>query len=88
MRDRHVPAPLPYTQRGVWFLDRLYPENVAYNSPIAVRCVGSLNREALEWSLNQILLRHDLLRAKFEMHDGDPAQYETSFSTDEVVDDS
>ena len=79
MRDRHVPAPLSYTQRGVWFLDQLYPENVAYNSPIAVRFVGSLNREALEWSLNQILLRHDLLRAKFEMHDGDPAQYETSF---------
>ena len=78
-RDRSVPAPLSYTQRGVWFLDQLYPGNVAYNSPIAVRFVGSLDTNALEWSLNQVLLRHDLLRAKFEMRDGDPVQYETSF---------
>ena len=78
-RDRNIPAPLSYTQRGVWFLDQLYPENVAYNSPIAVRFVGSLDTNALEWSLNQILLRHDLLRAKFEMRDGEPVQSDTSF---------
>ena len=52
---------------------------MAYNSPIAVRFVGPLDTNALEWSLNQILLRHDLLRAKFELRDGDPVQYETSF---------
>ena len=51
---------------------------MAYNSPIAVRFVGSLDTNALEWSLNQILLRHDLLHAKFEMRDGEPVQSDTS----------
>ncbi len=33
----------------------------------------------LEWSLNQILRRHDLLRARFELRNGDPVQYESLF---------
>src|SRR6478672_10055226 len=78
-RDRSIPAALSYTQRSVWFLDQLYPENVAYNSPIAVRFVGPLDTNALEWSLNQILRRHDLLRARFELRNGEPVQYETLF---------
>src|SRR5262245_63691168 len=65
--DRSIPAPLSYTQRGLWFLDQLYPNNVAYNAPIALRFVGSLDTNALEWSFNQILSRHELLRAKFEV---------------------
>ena len=78
-RDRSVPAPLSYTQRGVWFLDQLYPENVAYNAPIAVRFLGRLDTNALERSLNEILRRHELLRARFELRDGDPVQYEAPF---------
>ena len=78
-RDRSVPAPLSYTQRGVWFLDQLYPENVAYNAPIAVRFLGRLDTNALERSLNEILRRHELLRARFEQRNGDPVQYEAPF---------
>ena len=78
-RDRSIPAPLSYTQRGVWFLDQLYPDSVAYNSPIALRFLGSLDTDALEWSFNQILSRHELLRARFELRNGDPVQCETSF---------
>jgi Condensation domain len=53
------------------------PENVAYNSPIAVRFTGRLDPDALEWTWNQIICRHDLLRTVFELHQGDPAQYPT-----------
>ena len=72
-------APLAYTQRGVWFLDQLYPGNVAYNSPMALRFSGRFNAEALEWSWNQVVRRHDLLRTVFEMRNGEPVQYATSF---------
>lgn len=78
-RETAGPAPLSYTQQSVWFLDQLYPKNVAYNSPIAVRLTGRLDPDALEWSWNQIICRHDLLRTVFELHQGDPAQYPTPF---------
>ncbi len=74
-REKGVPAPLSYTQRSVWFLDQLYPGNVAYNSPVAVRFAGRLEPNALEWSLNQVIRRQDLLRTVFEWGDGDPVQY-------------
>ena len=78
-RERGVPAPLSYNQRSVWFLDQLYPGNVAYNSPIAVRFSGRLDPEALEWSWNEVVRRHDLLRTVFELRDGDPVQYAKPF---------
>ncbi len=78
-RETAGPAPLSYTQQSVWFLDQLYAKNVAYNSPIAVHLTGRLDSDALEWSWNQIICRHDLLRTVFELHQGDPAQYPTPF---------
>ncbi len=71
--------PLSYTQRGVWFLDQLYPGNVAYNTPIALRFSGRLDANALEWSWNEIVRRHDLLRTVFELREGDPVQYAKPF---------
>jgi amino acid adenylation domain-containing protein len=72
-------APLSYTQRGVWFLEQLYPGNVAYNSPIALRFTGRFNPDALEWSWNQIVQRHALLRTIFALQDGEPLQHVASF---------
>lgn len=78
---RHVPpreagasVPLSDTQRSVWFLGQLFPGNVAYNTPIALRFRGRLVPDALEWSWNELLRRHDLLRTVFEARDGDPVQ--------------
>ena len=78
-RETAGPAPFTYTQQSVWFLAQLYPKNVAYNSPIAVHLTGRRDSDALEWSWNQIICRHDLLRTVFELHQGDPAQYPTPF---------
>ena len=73
------PHPLSYTQRSVWFLNQLYPGNVAYNTPIAVRFTGRLDPSALEWSWNELVRRHDLLRTVFELRDSDPVQYAKPF---------
>ena len=77
--ERDMPAPLSYTQRGVWFLDQLYAGNIAYNSPIAVRFSGRLDLKALEWSWNELIRRHALLRTVFARRDGDVVQYAKPF---------
>jgi amino acid adenylation domain-containing protein len=62
-RDRGLP--MSFAQRRLWFLDRLVPHNAFYNMSGAYRLTGSLNRESLEESLNEIIKRHEILRTTF-----------------------
>ena len=78
-RESAVSAPLSVNQRSVWFLGQLFPGNVAYNTPIALRFSGRIDPDALEWSWNELLRRHDLLRTVFEARDGDPVQFANPF---------
>jgi amino acid adenylation domain-containing protein/FkbM family methyltransferase len=66
--------PLSHGQRRLWFLQRLEPESVAYNLPLAVSLKGPLNIRALEFALSEILRRHEVLRTCFPEVDGDPIQ--------------
>ncbi|HKI71283.1 MAG TPA: condensation domain-containing protein, partial [Verrucomicrobiae bacterium] len=66
--------PLSYAQQRLWFLDRLEPGSSVYNLCQAVRLTGALNVTALERSLNEIIRRHEVLRANFIASDGNPAQ--------------
>ena len=54
-------APLSFTQKRVWFLDRLYPGSPQYNQPNAWRIEGSLSTALLEQSLQLIADRHNVL---------------------------
>jgi hypothetical protein len=58
-------APLSFAQERFWFLQQFDPDNPAYNIPIALRLAGSLDLAALELSLDEIVQRHDVLRAAF-----------------------
>src|SRR5256886_3191549 len=66
--------PLSYAQQRLWFLDRLEQGSSVYNLCQAVRLTGALNATALERSLNEIIRRHEVLRANFIDSDGNPAQ--------------
>src|SRR5579864_1852334 len=66
--------PLSYAQQGLWFLDQLQPGNPAYNNGFGLRLRGKLNREAVLWSLRQIVGRHEILRTSFPMRNGIPVQ--------------
>jgi amino acid adenylation domain-containing protein len=57
--------PLSFAQRRLWFLHRVEPESPAYNLPAAVRLRGSLRISALAAALNEIVRRHEALRATF-----------------------
>jgi len=67
-------APLSFAQQRLWFLDQLEPGLVAYNIAAAVRLVGRLDVEVLNWSLNEIVRRHESLRTTFASLEGQPVQ--------------
>jgi len=67
-------APLSFAQQRLWFLHQLEPDSIAYNMPTALRLTGRLNTDALEWSINEIIRRHEILRTTFRLIDNQPVQ--------------
>jgi len=68
---RGAPQPLSFAQLRFWARRH---EIGASNVPLGVRFSGPLDRTALERSLQEILRRHEVLRAAFEEIDGEPVQ--------------
>ena len=71
---RNGPVPLSFAQQRLWFLDQMEPGLTAYNVPAAVRLVGRLDVPVLNWSLNEIVRRHESLRSTFDVLAGEPVQ--------------
>ncbi|HEX3529710.1 MAG TPA: amino acid adenylation domain-containing protein [Thermoanaerobaculia bacterium] len=69
--------PLSFPQQRLWIVDRLEPGLAAYNMPFPVRFAGRLDAAALEWSLGEVVRRHEVLRTRFAPAggpEGGPAQ--------------
>jgi amino acid adenylation domain-containing protein len=69
--------PLASTQRQIWFLHQLAPSTPTYNIPLVIHLTGSLNLVALMGSLNEIVKRHESLRIRLMVQDGQPMQVVT-----------
>ena len=72
--SRTEPLPLSYAQQRLWFLDQLEGPSATYNLPIAIRLQGKLDKEALQNALTTIVFRHESLRTRFVLVDGQPWQ--------------
>jgi Condensation domain len=66
--------PASPAQEALWMLDQLIPRSPAYNCPFAFRLRGPLNRRALSGALDELVVRHEALRTRFEDDDGVPRQ--------------
>jgi amino acid adenylation domain-containing protein len=66
--------PLSFEQRQFWFLDRLEPGNPAYNLTANARLTGELDEGALGKAVEDVIRRHDVLRARFDVLNGEPVQ--------------
>ncbi|HEX2269377.1 MAG TPA: amino acid adenylation domain-containing protein [Pyrinomonadaceae bacterium] len=66
--------PLSFAQQRLWFLHQMEPSNAAYNMPLAFRLSGRLEVEALQWALDEIVRRHEILRTTFDVVDQEPVQ--------------
>ncbi|MBO4260719.1 condensation domain-containing protein, partial [Streptomyces griseorubiginosus] len=65
VHPRPVRLPLSHAQRRLWFLHRFEGPSAAYNSPVALRLSGTLDRTALENALADLTARHETLRTVF-----------------------
>ena len=76
-RGRSVPLSL--AQRRLWVLSQLRPGTHAYNEVSALHLTGTLNVAALEWSVREIVRRHEALRTVFSSEGDEPVQVVTSW---------
>lgn len=66
--------PLSFAQQRMWILSQLEPDSPFYNIALALHLSGRVDVQALEDALNEIIRRHDVLRASFVTEHGNPAQ--------------
>ncbi|MFH9611115.1 amino acid adenylation domain-containing protein [Streptomyces sp. NPDC017448] len=72
--DRQRPLPLSFGQQRLWFLDRLSPGSPEYLVPWAVRVRGPLDADALRDAWYEVVAAHEILRTRYDLADGEPAQ--------------
>ncbi len=69
---RNRQFPLSFAQWRFWYLSLLEPESPAYNVSLALHLRGSLSSTALERSLNELVMRHEALRATCVIIEAEP----------------
>lgn len=72
---------LSHAQQGMWFLERT--SGTLCIDPMTFRLVGDLDVPALQWSLEELVRRHEALRTRFPARRGLPVQVITP--ADEVA---
>ena len=66
--------PLSFSQRGLWFIDRITPNTATYNIPVVINLSGCVDVTVLQACLNEIIRRHEILRTSFTALYGQPVQ--------------
>ena len=65
--------PLSFSQERLWFIDKLQG-SIQYHIPAVLSIKGSLNIPALQFALQSIVNRHEVLRTIFLEQNGQPYQ--------------
>ncbi|HEX8766911.1 MAG TPA: amino acid adenylation domain-containing protein, partial [Jatrophihabitans sp.] len=66
--------PLSWQQLGLWFLYEWDPGSATYHMPLVLRLRGELDRAGLAAAVRAVLVRHEGLRTRFVVIDGQPWQ--------------
>jgi len=66
--------PTSFAQQRLWFIDQLESGSPFYNISAAFQVEGKLNLAALEYAINGVVARHEVLRTIFPNVDGEPMQ--------------
>jgi amino acid adenylation domain-containing protein len=76
-QPRQARLPLSYAQQRLWFMEQIAGNDPAYQVPVAFQLTGDLNVEALQASLHTIVQRHEVLRTRYQVQDGEVYQVVT-----------
>ena len=63
--DRQQKLPLSFAQQRLWFLQKLEPDSISNNMPVALHFEGQLNIGVLKQSVFEVVRRHEVLRTRF-----------------------
>lgn len=74
-RPPHLP--LSYAQQRLWFVEQIAGSHPVYQVPVAFELTGVLNVQALLASLQQIVQRHEVLRTRYQLQEGELCQVVT-----------
>jgi amino acid adenylation domain-containing protein len=66
--------PLSHGQLGLWYLQRLLPDNVVYNVPLGLRILSALDVAGIRRLCQSLVDRHPSLRTTYALQDRDPVQ--------------
>ncbi|MFG2984870.1 non-ribosomal peptide synthase/polyketide synthase [Streptomyces sp. NPDC048258] len=66
--------PASPAQQRLWFLDQFEGPSTTYNLPVGYRLKGSVDAEALELALGDVVARHEILRTVFREDQGRAVQ--------------
>ncbi|MEX2214752.1 MAG: amino acid adenylation domain-containing protein [Phycisphaeraceae bacterium] len=70
--DRNSPMSASFAQARMWFLDQLYPGDVAYNGGNIISLRGEVDVAAVQQAVYRIVQRHETLRTGFTEYEGEP----------------
>ncbi len=77
-RLKRIPSenelPLSFGQMGLWLFDQVEPGSAAYNFPVRHDFKGHFDVGAFEWSMSEVVRRHEVLRSYYLKADGRPVQ--------------
>lgn len=68
-------APLSLVQQRLWLIEQLTPSSPLYTIPFVARLEGEINEDALQKTLDALVKRHEALRTKIIVVDGEVKQH-------------
>ena len=66
--------PLSFAQSRIWLLNQITGPDAQYNVPIVARSRSTIDADALRQALQDVVLRHEILRTTYREVDGDAVQ--------------
>lgn len=66
--------PMSSTQKRMFVIHQMEPESLMYHMPFGIRIDKSISKDRIHTALSELIKRHEILRTRFLLVDGQPVQ--------------